>query len=61
MSERLELALRIAIDELSRHLHCGDCYPEEGHPSVHQAMIDINLARNGNHPFQCDEKEQPHE
>lgn len=50
--DRLNLALSIAIDELNSHLRCGDASPEEGWPSIHQAMIDINLAREGKHPFQ---------
>jgi hypothetical protein len=56
--ERLQLALRIAIDELKKHLYCGDCFPEEGWPSVHQVFIDINLAREGKHPFQKKAREE---
>ncbi len=56
--DRLRLALNIAIDELKRHLYCGDCYPEEGWPSVHQAFIDINLAKEGKHPFQIERSER---
>lgn len=52
---RLELALSIAIDELKKHLWCGDDFDPEGHRSVHQAFIDINLARNGEHPLQKEE------